>query len=120
MKKVLIALLMTVASSKAVYGANLYCQGEVIQLYTTASGDLNIKSSWRNSYTRLCNLKGTANNIDPLTCSVWSSYLTAAMNTKKKVLIRYLPAAGVTCQTLATYSDAPPVSYVMLTNDDVL
>ena len=119
MKKLLIALLMTVASSKAVYGAQVYCSGEVTQVYVTASGNLNIRSSWRDHYTRICNLKSAINNIDVLTCSVWSSYFTAAINNKKLVTVKYLPDEGVTCATLATYSNAPKVDYVMLKNSDV-
>jgi len=120
MKKLLIALLITVASSKAVYGANLYCVGEITNLYVTSSGNLNVRGTWRNNYTRICNLKGTVNDIDALTCSVWSSYFTAAINNKKQVRVKYLPAAGVTCATLATYNDAPKVNYVMLESEDVL
>jgi len=120
MKKLLIALLMTVASTKAVYGANLYCSGEVTQLYVTSTGNLNIRSSWRNQYTRICNLRNPINDIDVLTCSVWSSYFTAAINNKKQMTVKYLPDDGVTCATLATYSNAPKVDYVMLKNTDVL
>jgi len=98
----------------------LYCKGEVKQTYVTSEGYLIIKGSWRDHYSRLCDLKGTVNNIDPLTCSMWSSYAVTAMANKKKVRVSFTADAGVTCETLATYNDTPAVRYVMLTNEDVL
>lgn len=116
--KILILLLLLVPN--AAKAITLYCKGEVRQSYINSGGDLIVNGTWRDGYTRLCNLKGTANSIDTVTCSLWASYVAAGMTNKKKILVSYTSNSGDTCATLATYNDAPRVSYIMLTHEDVL
>lgn len=115
-KKLYLLLLLVPLHSVA---APLYCTGEIKRTYVTNTGDLFIYSSWRNNYSRLCNLKGTVNNIDSITCSMWGSYVTTALKDKKKVTVRFNEDSGLTCSTIQTYNDAPAVVYVMLRDEDV-
>ena len=115
MKKILLALLLLPLPS---YAVSLYCTGSIQKTYVSSSGNLIVRSTFRNDYTRLCNLNGTANNISAITCSMWSSYVTTALTNKKKVLISFSADEGVACSDMATYDSAPPVRYVMLQDVD--
>ncbi|MCO7223006.1 hypothetical protein [Pleionea sp. CnH1-48] len=106
-------LISSVASANS-----LWCNGTVFNSYVSSSGDLIIRGSWRNDYTRLCNLQGSVHGIDAVTCSMWSSYIAASMTNAKKVIVYYGNANGAECNSLPTYAATPAPGYVMLTAEN--
>ena len=98
----------------------IYCSGEITNTYVSSGASLYVKGTWRNDYMRLCNLTGTVNNTNAITCSMWASYAATAMTNKKQVKIAFADNGGVTCANMGTYSNAPKVIYVMLTKTDIL
>ena len=84
------------------------CSGEVTNAYIGKFGSLVVKGTWRNDYTKLCNV-----NDDPIVCSLWSGYVARSMDENTSLILRYDNSA-FTCSTIPTYSNAPMPNYVML------
>lgn len=94
------------------YAGELYCTGKVENVYVEPNGNVIIKGSWRDHWTRICNTTGD----DTVTCSLWASYAATAVKDNLNVTVRYMVNDGSTCTTLPTYSDSPKPSYFMLYN----
>ena len=113
-KKILIGVLAIGASFSAAAG-NIYCQGTVVSVYVSASGDVIFQGSYRADYTEVCNLHGTYGVVSTETCYAWYSQLIAAKTHAKEVLLNYQTTATYTCSDLPTYGNSPVPSYVMVT-----
>ena len=84
------------------------CSGEVTNAYIGKTGNLVIRGSWRNDYTKLCNV-----NDDPIVCSLWSGYVAKSMDENTSLIVRYTNPS-TTCDSLPRYSSSPAPEYVML------
>ena len=83
------------------------CSGEVMNSYISVGGNLIIKPTWRNDYTKLCNV-----NDDPIVCALWSGYVASSMNDNTSLIVSYSSIGS--CSTIPTYSSSPTPDYVML------
>ncbi|MCS4306766.1 hypothetical protein M2404_001091 [Rheinheimera pacifica] len=91
--------------------ANIWCSGKLAGVYITSSGDVVINGSWRNDWTRICNLN--AGEVSAVTCSMWASYAATAKKDSLNVKVAY--TAGLTsCSTIGTYETSPIPYYLML------
>lgn len=91
---------------------DVYCVGTVSNLYVEANGEMTIRTSYRNSYTAICNIKVPREGIDPQVCLVWFAILHKANIDNSQVIIRY-PTAPGTCGNLPEYTLTPAPGYVM-------
>ena len=84
------------------------CSGEVTNAYIGKFGSLVVKGTWRDDYTKLCNV-----NDDPIVCSLWSGYVAKSMDENTSLIVRYTNPS-TTCDSLPRYSSSPTPEYVML------
>lgn len=92
--------------------APLYCNGKIENTYIEKNGNVHIKGAWRGHWTRICNTKQS----DTVTCSLWTSYVVAAVKNNLDVTVNYQVNDGSTCATINTYANAPEPNYIMLHN----
>lgn len=112
MKKIILLILL--AFSPYTLAGKLYCKGLVTNLYVDATDTVIVRGAWRNDYTKVCNTAGD-DNVNPQTCSIWTSILMKSLTDNKEVIISYDDANGTrTCSNLATYHGSPAALYVML------
>jgi|SRR5688572_12346291 hypothetical protein len=95
--------------------ATIYCQGSVVNLYVSESGDVIFQPTYRNDYTKVCNLQGDWQGISTETCFAWYGQLMAAKIHAKNVLLQY-DGIGYTCANISTYGNSPKAGYVMVTD----
>lgn len=90
--------------------ANIWCSGKLAGVYINSSGDVIINGSWRNDWTRICNL----NEATPgtVTCSLWASFATTAWQGNRSVRLMY--GGQGSCSEIPSYNGAPTPAYVML------
>ena len=105
--KIFLRIMLSVCLFLPVTAWGVLCSGEVMNSYISVGGNLIIKPSWRNDYTKLCNV-----NDEPIVCSLWSGYVTTSMNDNTSLIVSYSNEAS--CSNLSTYSSAPTPDYVML------
>lgn len=108
----LVALIIITLSSFQSAHASIWCSGNIQTAYIANTGDVIIRSTWRNEYTKLCNLKGSA-EVDTVTCSLWYSTVTTSMVNNLPVRLMY-NGDQYTCSNLPTYYASPIPAYVML------
>lgn len=111
--KILIGVL-AIGMSFAASAGNIYCQGTVVSVYVSSSGDVIFQGSYRGDYTEVCNLHGSWQGISTETCYAWYSQLIAAKTHAKEVLLNYQTTASYTCDALPTYANSPVPGYVMV------
>lgn len=92
---------------------SIWCAGTIGAVYVDNSGDVLFKPSWRGDWLEACSLKGTWNNVDPLTCSVWYSMLVTAYQGQKQTTMEYSSPYSA-CANIPTYANAAPPNYVMV------
>jgi hypothetical protein len=90
----------------------LYCSGKIENTFIEANGNIHIKGSWRETWTKICN----TTDKETITCSLWASYVASAVQNNLNVTVNYQVTDGSTCQTLATYANAPKPNYIMIHN----
>lgn len=115
--KILSTFILTLISQIAA-AQNLWCAGTITGVYINSNKEVIVNGSWRSEWTRICRTDGSIGDIDTVTCSLWTSLITSAINNNKKMTFHYneLPE-GTICDTLPTYGDAPTPSYVMILKD---
>lgn len=90
--------------------ASFSCEVDVKRVLVYKSGVINVLHSGRNDYTHICNLKGSWNGVDTVTCAMWASMLqNLQLNSQKAIF--YYDGEG-SCQSLATYSSSPAPVYI--------
>lgn len=112
------ALLMLSAPASA-QTPLLYCSGNLNKMYIHENGDLMVFMSYRNDWTKICNIKADHQGVSPIVCQAWLSSLKDALagngtgtGTRMSVTIQYVTTQ--TCSTLSTYSTSPKPGYVMV------
>ena len=90
--------------------AAIWCGGKLAGVYINSTGDVIINGSWRNDWTRICNLKEDAPGA--VTCSLWASYAATAWQGNRNVRLMYSGPAS--CAAIPTYNGAPVPGYLML------
>ncbi len=90
--------------------ASIWCLGKLSGSYITPAGDLIVNGSWRNDWTRLCNV-----NTDSMVCPLWASYAATAITNKLKIRLMYSENT-YQCSDLPTYNSTPKPAYLMLTD----
>ena len=112
--KIVIAVL-AIGFSLSASAGNIYCSGNVVNLYVSSTGDVIFQADYRSDYTEVCNLHGNWAQISTETCYAWYSQLIAAKTHAKQVLLNYSTTAAYTCADLPTYGNSPAPQYVMVT-----
>jgi hypothetical protein len=110
--KILIGVLAVGLAVPASAGT-IYCEGSVVSVYVSSSGEVVFQPSYRADYTEVCNLDGSWQGISTEICYSWYSQLIAAKTHAKNVLLQY--STSYTCATLPTYAGSPVPGYVMVT-----
>ena len=91
---------------------NMWCGGTLEGVYIEAAGNLMIRGTWRNDWTKICNV-----NSDPVTCSLWASYAANALQNQNSVTLMY--SGDFKCDTIDIYADAPTPLYFMLNKKSI-
>jgi len=94
--------------------ATAWCSGNITNSYTTSAGEVVIRSTWRNEYSSICNVKQDWKGVSPEVCYVWFSHVSNAITENKPVIVYYPSIDQTECATMPTYSGAPAPGYVML------
>ena len=116
--KALTSLILLFLLSLTSNATNLWCQGSINGIYIDSAKDVIVNGSWRDNWARVCRTDGSIGNIDTVTCSLWTSLITNAINNDKSVIFHYTGLnSGTTCDQLLTYRDAPIPTYIMLKKD---
>lgn len=116
MKKFILAALTGIAlalSSNAFAAA--YCSGPISHTLTYASGDVLILSSWRSTWTQVCNVKQEWKGVTPEVCYLWFSKISSAITEDKSMTVYYAGIEQSECATMPTYGGAPAPGYMLLT-----
>ena len=113
-----IAMLTTTTTARA-QTSLLYCTGNLQKMFIHENGDLMVLMSYRNDWTKLCNVKADHQGISPIVCQAWLTTLKDALagngtgtGTRMSVTIQYVTTE--TCSTLSTYNSTPRAGYVMI------
>jgi len=95
--------------------AGYVCQGTVAGVLVYADGALSVNASYRNEWTKLCNLQAAKNGISTQVCFAW---LTAALSAKayNSDFITYYSDGTYTCATIPTYGNSIPPVYAGVLN----
>lgn len=94
--------------------ANYWCSGQLNGVYITKDGDVIINGTYRNDWTRVCNLNNPEVGVTTVVCSLWASYAATALKDKLHVRLMYTAVNFDGCSNIPTYSDSPIPSYLML------
>lgn len=89
-----------------------WCTGTVESVYIDSTGGVTFQASYRNDYTRACNVHGTWGGISTETCMTWYSALLAARVQNQHVTVFY--ATTTSCAALPTYDNSLVPGYVMV------
>lgn len=108
-----VSQLAIAASPGACTTGGCICSGAVNSLLIYNDGTVNLRGSWRDDYTHICNLKTDRQGIDVMTCAMWVNTIEAARKLNATIFTYYSRSAdaGLTCDTLPTYSNAPAPVY---------
>jgi len=110
--RIFVTVLFLVFGGSAI-GGQIWCEGKIDNSYISSDGDVLIKGKWRSHYTKICNTK----DQDVVTCSLWASYVTSAVQNNLKATLYYnLVDDTITCANLPTYLDSPRPRYIMIHN----
>lgn len=111
MKRYRLAALLALAFPSVGFTA-VECVGTVNQVLLYADGTLNVRSSWRNDFTFLCNTNGTFGTVSGEVCMGWYALMTKAEASNLNVSVFYF--TNTPCNSLPTYDQAPVPVYVGL------
>ena len=103
---VLLTMLFSAHSSAAIW-----CSGKLVGVYITSTGDVIINGSWRNEWTRICNLNEGATTT--VVCSMWASYAASARQNDLNVTLMY-DTGPASCNEIPSYQGAPTPIYFMI------
>ncbi|MCG9679191.1 hypothetical protein [Vibrio sp. Isolate24] len=108
MKKILLltAILFSTPSMAAIS-----CQGTIKHILQYANGDINVATSYRGTYTVMCNIEKHWKGISPEACQGMLSVLLTAQSTGKAIAT-YYNTDKYTCSNLPHYGSAPGPGYV--------
>ncbi len=95
--------------SYSLHANNLWCNGKIGGVYINKEGDVIVNATWRNDWTRICNLNTAGMQS---TCPLWASYAATAYQNQLNVRVMYSNASS--CDQLPTYNGAPLPEYFML------
>jgi hypothetical protein len=95
----------------ATNAAPQWCSGTMANLWIYSDGSVYVYPSYREDYTRICNVNVDTNGVSAASCLVWFSILKSAVQRRSSVMIFYNDAPS--CATLPTYGSSPVPAYVM-------
>ena len=112
--KLLSSAFLLILITPVSFGANIWCEGLISDMYIDSSNNLIIKGDWRNEYTRICKTDGSG-GIQTVTCSLWFSMAASSITNNKSVSLLYDDQGGtMSCGNIPSYSNAPNPYYVRL------
>ncbi|MEO9599791.1 hypothetical protein [Parasphingorhabdus sp.] len=113
-KSILTALAAGVLILPSSANANAFCSGTVTHTLTYVNGGVMIRSTWRNNWTQICNVKEEWKGVTPEVCYIWFSHASSAVTENKPLTVHYLGLDQAECATMPTYGGAPAPYYVLL------
>src|SRR3954451_613963 len=109
MRSLFILLGLLVATSAK---ADIQCFGSVTDLLIYNDGEVNIQTTYRNSYTHICNLKVTRQGVDTFTCALWVGLIESARKLNQTIHVYYSTNNGFTCETIPFFDQSPAPLYI--------
>ncbi|MER2498452.1 hypothetical protein ABS858_20455 [Vibrio neptunius] len=91
--------------------ADISCNGNVKHILQYANGDVNVVTSYRNTYTVMCNIDKHWKGVSPESCQGMLSVLLTAQSTGRNIGV-YYSGDQYTCENLPTYGATPGPVYV--------
>lgn len=89
--------------------ASISCEGKLTGVYISKDGDVIVHASWRNDWTRICNVNAEGMQS---TCPLWASYAATAFQNQLNVRMVYGNIAR--CDQVPTYNTAPTPEFFLL------
>lgn len=117
MKQIFIALaLVMMIPFQAKAAGDLWCRGNLSQVYVDRDGNVIVYATFRSDYVMLCNVNSTWKGISTSACAAMFTTALAVHKTNSIAQIFYLAPTviGKTCATIPTYNSAPSPLYVMI------
>lgn len=112
MKKWLLGAVTALAGLSSVATANSFtCSGNVLVLLVYADGSVNVKMSWRNDFTYICNIRQSRLGVDPITCAMWMNTINAVRAQGGTISAYYTVTPDSSCTALPTYTSSPAPVY---------
>lgn len=102
-------LIVFLCFSLQAYANKIWCYGKLQGVYIDKEGDVIVNATWRNDWTRICNLNTAGMQS---ICPLWASYAATAYQNQTNVRVMYNNASS--CDQLPTYNSAPLPEYFML------
>lgn len=106
--KVSLVAALFVAPALARAATNLWCQGKLINVLVTDTGEVHVKPEWRGDWIMLCKLE-----TDGKACASWLAQALMAVQSGKQTMITYWGIPPTACKDMPIYSAAPKPGYVM-------
>ena len=91
-----------------------WCVGMVNQLWIASDGTVYVYPSYRNDFTRICNINAETGGVSVTTCLAWFAMLRNAVQRQSTVTVYYVEAPA--CNALPSYANTPIPYYVMQVN----
>lgn len=91
--------------------ADITCSGKVLTVLQYANGSVNVKTSYRNDYTYICNTVSNWKGISPDACRSMLSIALSAKAVDKNILV-YYSGNQFSCATIPKYTNSPSPVYV--------
>lgn len=91
--------------------ADITCSGKVLTVLQYANGSVNVKTSYRNDYTYICNTVSNWKGISPDACRSMLSIALSAKAVDKNILV-YYSGNQFSCATIPKYANSPYPVYV--------
>ncbi len=98
---------------QAVAQTQLWCRGSIYRVLTEANGTLDVFTSWRNDYIKVCNINYSFAGISSDICKNWYSMFVTAQATKQEVIM-YYNSNYTSCAEMPIFDSGAYPGYVML------
>ena len=92
--------------------ADFQCFGTIVDLLIYADGTVNIKTTYRNDYTNICNLQTTRQGVDPFTCALWVGAIESARKMNQSIHVYYQSNGEFSCTTIPIHGSSPAPVYI--------
>ncbi len=108
-KIVAICLVVLFCVAPTVQAGSVWCTGKVTGMIVDKNGDVTINGTYRNNWTKICNLNGTWGGIGTVTCTMWVKLLDDAYKYDTSITIKYISGS---CANLPTWGGSLAPIYV--------
>lgn len=91
------------------------CIGTIDRVLVYSSGQVNVRTSWRDNFTMICDLSKDRQDVSVVTCAMWASLVQNAKENSSEVVFYYRSDETFdSCENIPIYANAPAPVYVGL------